>query len=386
MRQKNTNQGFTLILAGACIFGLMGMLGIGLDLGRVYITKNETQSYTDTAAMAGALALDGISFTKPRAAVTNNIKNQWNMGTTTYTASGGDTTILTEFALPQAGNLGQPDASTWSATPGTAAGYTFIRVTATATLPLYILPVVGTSKTQLVRTVSVAGQVPLTSFTSGLLPFSPIYHQGTATSTNPTGFTIGNWYTLRYPGGATITNSDVCSGDQGNPAFLALATTQTSDERGFYQNPDASTARREIINGEMQYPVIFPGTIDMYGGAMNTARDALNDRIRFDTDQISNTYEEYQANLDINGDRVGNGFRLVGAPVNAGPPPANPGGSRDLVAFGGFFLSAGPTGSVFYSGGGGQPWCAEYYGVWSKGSQEQGAGQIGLAYVTVMVQ
>jgi len=378
-------KGFVLIATGVCVFSLLGMLGLALDLGRVYIAKNEAQSFTDTAALAGALALNGVSFTKARAAVTSNTKNQWNLGTTTFTTSGASTTITTEFAKALAGNLGQPDPATWEVNPATAVGYTFIRVTATATLPLYILPVVGTSLTQGVKTVSVGGQVPLYNFNSGLFPFSPIYHPDEVTSTNPLGFTVGNWYTLRYPGGATITNSDVCSGDQGNAALLALASLQPSDERGFYQDPATSIEREEIINGVMQYPVTFPGTVSMTGGASNSTRDALNDRIRFDTDQVSKTFAEYQANVDANGDRIGNGFRLLGAPVNSGPPAGGGGGPRPIVGFGGFFLSSG-SGGAFYSGGGGQPFCGQYYGVWSKGSAEQGAGQVGLAYVSVLVQ
>jgi len=377
-------KGFILIATGVCIVSLFGMLGLAVDLGRVYIAKNETQSYTDSAALAAALRLNGVSFTPARAAVTGNTKNQWNLGTTIFTTSGGNTTITTEFARPLALNLSAPDPATWETSPATAAGYTFVRVTATATLPLYILPVVGSNLTQGVRSATVGGQLPLYSFSSGLLPFSPIYHPDTATTANPSGFTVGNWYTLRYPGGATFTNSDLCSGDQGNPTFLALANSQVSDERGFYQDPAASVARGEIINGEMVYPVTYPGTVTMSGGAMNTARDALNDRIRFDTDQTSNTYAQYQANVDANGDRIGIGFRLVGTPVNAGPIPG--GGPRNITAFGGFFLSAAPTGDVFYSSGGGSPWCAEYYGTWSKGSQETGAGQPGLAYVTQIVQ
>jgi hypothetical protein len=94
-------------------------------------------------------------------------------------------------------------------------------------------------------------------------------------------------------------------------------------------------------------------------------------------------YAEYQANI-VNGERVGNGFRLVGAPVNFGPIDDS-GGDRAIVGFGGFFLSNSPT-DVYYSGGGGSPWCGEYYGVWVKGGQGQGAGKPGLAYVTVLVR
>src|SRR5260370_10073265 len=167
---------FTLLATAVCIVSLLGMLGLALDLGRVFIAKNETQTFTDTAALAAAMKLDGKSFTAVNTAVTNNTKNQWNMATTTFTASGGATTVTTEFGQPQAANASLPDNSTWSTAPASAAGYTFVRVTASATLPLYVLPVVGTASGQIVKTSSVAGQVPLTSFHSGLLPYSPIWH------------------------------------------------------------------------------------------------------------------------------------------------------------------------------------------------------------------
>src|SRR5262245_27681520 len=110
----NRRNGFTLIATGFCVASLLGMLGLALDLGRVYIAKNETQSFTDTAALAAVLRLNGVNFTDALNAVTNNTKNQWNLGTTTYTASGGDTTITTEFAKPQVANDFQPDDTTWS--------------------------------------------------------------------------------------------------------------------------------------------------------------------------------------------------------------------------------------------------------------------------------
>src|SRR5882724_8317572 len=151
-------KGFTLIATGFCIASLLGMLGLALDLGRVYIAKNETQSFTDTAAMAAVLKLDGVAFTAAKAAVVNNTKNQWNLGATTFQIASGGTTIATEFARPQAANDFQPDDSTWSTAPATAAGYTFVRVTASANLPLYVLPAVGSSSAQTVRASSVAGQ------------------------------------------------------------------------------------------------------------------------------------------------------------------------------------------------------------------------------------
>jgi len=119
----------------------------------------------------------------------------------------------------------------------------------------------------------------------------------------------------------------------------------------------------------------------MSGGTVNIAQRALNERIELDTDRTSTTYEQYQANI-VNGKRIGNGFRLVGAPLNAGPEV---GGKRNVTGFGGFFLSAGPT-SVYYAPGGDSAWCAQYYGVWNKGGHGAGAGDSGVAYASVLVQ
>src|SRR5437762_13941320 len=98
----SSRKGFALIATGVCVISLLGMLGLAVDLGRGYIAKNETQSFTDTAAMAAVLKLNGLSFDAAKTAVLTNTKNQWNMGTNIFTASGGSTTIVTEFAKPQA--------------------------------------------------------------------------------------------------------------------------------------------------------------------------------------------------------------------------------------------------------------------------------------------
>jgi hypothetical protein len=203
--------------------------------------------------------------------------------------------------------------------------------------------------------------VPLTSFKSGLLPFSPILHASAAGGLE----VVGKSYTLRYSSASPLANSDLCSGDRDDSAFLTLVNKQAPDERGFYQ-----------------LPLVFPGTIRMSGGAMDAALIALNERINFDTDHLSTTYAQYQANV-FNGKRVGNGFRLVGAPVNAGP--AASGGARGIAGFGGFFLSSSST-NVYYSAGDKVPWCAEYYGVWNKAGQGAGPGTPGVAYASVLVQ
>jgi hypothetical protein len=187
---------------------------------------------------------------------------------------------------------------------------------------------------------------------------------------------------LRYPAAAGLSSDSLCPGDQGDSAFLAAANSQAPSERGYYQDSQQPMLGKAIVDGLFSFPVTFPGRIRMSGGAVNAAQAALNERINFDTDHISTSYAQYQANR-FNGKRIGNGFRLVGAPVNAGP--ARGGGAREIAGFGGFFLSAGAT-QVYYSAGDKIPWCAEYYGVWSKAAQSAGPGVAGVAYTSTLIQ
>ena len=39
---------------------MLGMLGLTFDLGRMFVAKNELQTYVDAAALAGAKQLDGL--------------------------------------------------------------------------------------------------------------------------------------------------------------------------------------------------------------------------------------------------------------------------------------------------------------------------------------
>src|SRR6266849_3472741 len=53
--------GFTLLATAMCAVGLFGMAGLAIDIGRMYITKNEAQGYADAAALAAAQQLDGTA-------------------------------------------------------------------------------------------------------------------------------------------------------------------------------------------------------------------------------------------------------------------------------------------------------------------------------------
>ncbi len=56
---KSRQQGAVAIIVALCLVVLVGMLGLVLDLGHLYVTKTELQNAADAAALSGAERLDG---------------------------------------------------------------------------------------------------------------------------------------------------------------------------------------------------------------------------------------------------------------------------------------------------------------------------------------
>src|SRR5665213_2080631 len=133
-------RGFVLVTMAVAAIALIGMLGLAVDVGRMFIAKNETQNYCDSAALAAALALDGTTagITSARNAVTNSA-NAWNLNTTTV-----KNPIVT-FAKSLSGPF--------VASPSPADGYNVARVSATVAMQLYFIPVIvaQTTATWLLR-------------------------------------------------------------------------------------------------------------------------------------------------------------------------------------------------------------------------------------------
>src|SRR5258708_15828022 len=83
-RHMRTRQrGYVLLTMGASAVVLFGVLGMAVDIGRMFIGKSEVQAFSDSAALAAALDLDGTTtgITAAKAAVAANA-NQWNFDTT----------------------------------------------------------------------------------------------------------------------------------------------------------------------------------------------------------------------------------------------------------------------------------------------------------------
>jgi hypothetical protein len=347
-----------LLATGVSLLAIVGIAGITVDLGRMYIAKNELMAYTDAASIAAAVQLDGTAAGITRA------KNAGAAMGTGANAMGWDfatkqiTGATYQFAKGIAATPNVPDPATWDPNPASAGDYRFVKVTASANVPLTFMTAFrvlqggSNAGTAITNASSIAAQALITSFPEGLLPFSPI-----APSNVPDNFgmTPGTQYTIRYPSGGGLKNDDVCAGDQNQTYWNALP----SQDRGFWGTNSASAIRGEIINDTQVSVINIGDPVPMVGGAKNTEGTALDTRVLEDSDPNSATYAAYIALGQ------GNGRRIIGVPVNGGPPDFT------AIGIGMFFLEPTPT---YQSITGTSPICAEYVGPYVQGSTHAGAG------------
>lgn len=364
--RRRRDGGSVLITTALCVVGLIGALGMVVDLGRAFITKGEMQVYTDSAALAATMELDGTTagLQRARDQLAANT-NKWNLATSAVSGS------QIQFS--------QSPTGPWDPTPLTANRYLYARVTAQAPLTLFFMPAVTASQPALpppsafiilsnpslnVSGDSAAGQQAITVFHDGLLPFSPLAHNATGPHF---GLVPGQLYTLRWASNPQV-DKNVCPGDN-SQAMIDLSSAGGGSERGYIEDTSASVIRTAIESGYQTYTVEVGGTVNMTGGAKQTELDALINRVGQDTDPYSATYADY-----VDGGH-GNGRRLVPVPINSGYP------NYTVLQISAFLLEPAST----YDKGGNSAWCAEYVGAWVKGAANKGASDSG-AFVPRLVK
>lgn len=330
---------------------LVGMVGLAVDVGRLYIVRNEMQAYVDTAAMSAALELDGTTtgFARARDRVASNA-NRWNMGTSVF----GNT--ATEFSRSQTGP--------WETSPVSGADYVFVRVRTTVAAPVYFTQMIAPGNSRTVAALAIAGQISRTRFREGLFPFSPLAHNSAPPDF---GLTRGVHYTLRWPSSPKV-GHNVCPGDD-HESFVALATAGGGEERGFIEESSAANIRAAIVDNYQTIVREIGDTVIMTGGAKQTQLDSLIERIYQDTDSTSATFSEYTSR------NAGNGRRVVVTPINSYHP------DYILLGYGAFFLLPPSD----YSAGGNHSFCAEYIGSYVQGSSHTGGGQAGAFVVRLVL-
>lgn len=354
---KGRERGAILITMAMSAIALVGILGLAVDVGRMFIAKNETQAFCDSAALAGALALDGTSvgIAAAKTAVANST-NHWNLDTSNVTSP--TVTFATTLAGP------------WDTNPSPATGYIYVRVSTTVPLSLYFLPIVASQTTQNVIASATAGQITITSFPEGLSPYTAV---STITTGPDFGLVIGQSYDIQWPtyNGSTFL-SQPCTGD--SPASKnAVIANWGSSNSGYWGATSNSVIEHEIVDLNAQTtPVavgdnIFPV---LTNGQKQSQASYLDERVNQDVNLTDNTVGDPTTSNTYYGDNH-NGRRLLPVPI---VDPLDPTHTK-VLGFGQFLLlSNGKSDYYKKNTNGNDPFCAIYAGNYLIGGTGSGAG------------
>lgn len=380
MERQNHRRGFTLLATAVSAAALFGMAGLAVDIGRMYITKNEAQSYADSAALYAAQQLDGTAngLTNADNAVNNN-PNQWNFGTTAFSGT------LTEYSVN--------GTSGW-ATSGSVANpatIRYVRVTPTVSnVALFFLPVIGAGTSTTVKASAVAGQIANPNGAI-VFPYSPIANVDATNSSqlpttgDPFGFTPGVQYDLKWPASATLgtlgANKVPCAGDN-NQTMLNRETGATSEWGSIVLQSAAALSAQVTDDGITGVDVTINQSVSPTNGQKNSLASSFAARSAQDPNQTDLTYPPYDAST------TKNGRRLITVVVNSGfsnssgvAYPAN----QQAVALGYAQFLLLPSSYYTQAGGANNAWCAVYVGPYS-GYNIDGAPGTGSTQTQLIVR
>ena len=147
-RTGKSQRGFVLIVTSIAMTLLLGLAGLGIDIGRMYVIRAELQSFTDAAALSAAMELNGTDAGVVRARTsasrfaTGPHAMRWDMGTQTVT------NIATSFSADQA---------TWQEKPK-GGDSRFVRVVATEPAPIIFLRIFQPFSSTTIAAASVAAK------------------------------------------------------------------------------------------------------------------------------------------------------------------------------------------------------------------------------------
>jgi Flp pilus assembly protein TadG len=369
-RRKN-QRGFSLMLIAVSGSVMIGMLGLAFDLGRMFIVKNELQTFVDASAVAACRQMDG---TQAGVQGAHNTATAGPLGSTVPNGWNFDVNAISNITDTYATSYTGTYDSYATASGGATNTYRFIKVVANATLPLYFLAVIpGLPTSQLLQSTAVGGQNPQSTMSNGrVMPFAPDAHN-VADTTN-FGFTPGTEYSLKWP----KNGPNPCGGDQGwtppgsppsEHGFVDIgegnsnSNVRTAIEYGNY--PNSSSTPSSLSTGDSLKGVP--------GNRGSSIFDALNIRAGQDTNTTSTTYADYIAS------RTGNGRRIVTVAVGGAWSGNGNNAHTTILGFANFFLD--PT----YSGSSGGI-CATYVGPASINGNGTGGTDGTKIYSTMLYQ
>lgn len=191
-------RGSVAIIVALSLAVLIGMIGLAIDLGRMFVIKTELQNAADACALAAARELDGIGGAKQRADAAGIL-----VGTRNDINFQGEIAPITEASLTYSGNLSPNSAYNRSISDADAK---FVMCTVSRpNIGMLFMGVLGFGN-QTVNAHAVATLAP--SQTTCAIPIG-VCKPPAGSSTPPFGLVVGKWYSGKFGtgGGASVTGS-----------------------------------------------------------------------------------------------------------------------------------------------------------------------------------
>ena len=251
-------RGFVFLSMAFGLVLVVGVTGLVVDLGRLYIARTELQAAADAAALAAAYELDGTAAGIERAVaqVTGN-PNRWNFGTQ-----------APEFTVAFAHSAAGP----FRTEPEAAEGLRYLQVRAKAVVPTYFVP--AATAEQHMEALAGAGQTQTEALSDHWIPYSADAPDPKAAGF---GLRVGQVYPVRL--------LDIRAGL--GPHYQAAV-------------------RQAIVSGVNGLRLAAGDRLEVGDADWETEAAAIEERLSQDTDPTAKTYHEYS----------GNGRRLVVLPVH----------------------------------------------------------------------
>ena len=189
-RISGNRHGAISVVTALCLVMLLGFVGLAVDLGRMFVVRNELQSAVDACALAAAMELNGQNDAPLRAQLTGQFLAAQNLSNFQSVA-----TILTADKITFSSAVNGPFVAAGSISGASAR---FVRCAENQSgIATYFLSAVGISKLPL-QAQAVAGVQPSQSVCS--IPMALCASANPSAATGNFGYAVGDRATLGSTG------------------------------------------------------------------------------------------------------------------------------------------------------------------------------------------
>jgi len=256
LKLRRDEQGTVTIMTAILMVGLVLVMGLSIDVGRIYMVRSGLQNAADAAALAAARELNsGTGGLNDAVTAANAVANKWGFNRTGVTAP-----TVTISKVEFAASLGGPWYNGVGAVPGgSVTSIKFVRVTTQTALVTVLFAAKDLGPTHSEQATATAGEsVPLNTignFFPIAVALTNAYPANHAQMTVRYGNGVGNSITLTDLQYVVLNVPDISGNGQPETANLAAGVTKLAASVGQQiglnqsQSANANNGPRSIADG-----------------------------------------------------------------------------------------------------------------------------------------